>query len=54
VRIRFNIAQQGSGFSFKKKRKRKRLKEGRKEGRKEKENKIKREAHNSFSLKENT
>jgi hypothetical protein len=34
VRIRFHIAQQGSGFPFEKKRKEKKLKEGRKEGRK--------------------
>jgi len=40
VRIRFHIAQQGSGFPFEKKRKEKKLKEGRKEG-KEKEDKEK-------------
>jgi len=36
VKIRFHIAQQGSGFSFFKKEKEKELKEGRKEGRKKK------------------
>jgi hypothetical protein len=49
VRIRFHIAQQGSGFPLKKK-KRKEIK-GRKEGRKEKKKKIKKKERKKFSLK---